>query len=99
MFFHTIIQFFRVRENDAVGSSDAFALSNYQAFDKLINDLRDNVMPFVKENFSILEDRENTTIGGFSMGGRTVLYIGMSMQESFWYKYSCGHDLNVINNL
>lgn len=75
----------RARENDAAGPSDVFALSNYQAFDNFINDLRDNVMPFVKENFSILEGRENTAIGGFSMGGRTALYIGMNMQESFGY--------------
>jgi len=75
----------RARANDAAGPSDAFSLSNYQAFDNFINDLRDNVMPFIKENFSILEGRENTAIGGFSMGGRTALYIGMSMQDTFGY--------------
>ncbi|MCI9079454.1 MAG: hypothetical protein HFH68_11095 [Lachnospiraceae bacterium] len=75
----------RARANDAAGPADVFALSNYQAFDNFINDLRDNVMPFIKENFSIMEGRENTAIGGFSMGGRTALYIGMSMQESFGY--------------
>ncbi len=75
----------RARENDAANPPDAFSLSNYQAFDNFINDLRDNVMPFVKENFSIKEGRENTAIAGFSMGGRTALYIGLSMQETFGY--------------
>ncbi len=75
----------RARANDAAGPSDAFSLSNYQAFDNFINDLRDNLMPFIKANYSILEGRENTAIAGFSMGGRTALYIGMSMQETFGY--------------
>ena len=34
----------RARANDAANPSDAFSLSNYQAFDNFINDLRDNVM-------------------------------------------------------
>ena len=75
----------RARANDAANPSDVFSLSNYQAFDNFINDLRDNVMPFIKENFSIKEGRENTAIAGFSMGGRTALYIGLSMQETFGY--------------
>lgn len=75
----------RARANDAANPKDAFSLNNYQAFDNFINDLKDNVMPFIKENFSIKEGRENTAIAGFSMGGRTALYIGMSMQETFGY--------------
>lgn len=75
----------RARANDAANPPDAFSLSNYQAFDNFINDLKDNVMPFIKEKFSIKEGREHTAIAGFSMGGRTALYIGMSMQESFGY--------------
>lgn len=75
----------RARANDAANPPDVFTLANYQAFDNFINDLRDNVMPFVKENFSIKEGRENTAIAGFSMGGRTALQIGLSMQDSFGY--------------
>lgn len=75
----------RARANDAANPQDAFSLNNYQAFDNFINDLKDNVMPFIKENFSIKEGRENTAIAGFSMGGRTALYIGMSMQETFGF--------------
>lgn len=75
----------RARANDAANPPDAFSLSNYQAFDNFINDLKDNVIPFIKENFSIKEGRENTAIAGFSMGGRTALYIGMSMQDTFGY--------------
>ncbi len=75
----------RARANDAANPQDVFSLNNYRAFDNFINDLKDNVMPFIKENFSIKEGRENTAIAGFSMGGRTALYIGMSMQETFGF--------------
>ena len=74
----------RARANDTyVG--DAFSLDNYRAFDNFINDLRDNLMPYIKENYSVAEGRENTAIAGFSMGGRTALYIGLSMQDTFGY--------------
>lgn len=75
----------RARANDAAGPADAYSVSNYQAFDNFINDLRDNLMPYIKENYSIKEGRENTAIAGFSMGGRTALYIGLSMPETFGY--------------
>lgn len=75
----------RARDNDSANPSDAFSLPHYQAFDNFINDLRDNVMPFIKENFSVKEGRDNTAIAGFSMGGRTALYIGLSMQDTFGY--------------
>lgn len=74
----------RARAND-IYVGDAFSLDNYHAFDNFINDLRDNLMPYIKENYSILEGRENTAIAGFSMGGRTALYIGLSMQDTFGY--------------
>lgn len=75
----------RARENDAANPSDAFSLSNYQAFDNFINDLRDNLMPYIKSHYSIKEGRTNTAIAGFSMGGRTALYIGLKMQDTFGY--------------
>ena len=74
----------RARANDTY-VADQFSLDNYRAFDNFINDLRDNLMPYIKENYSILEGRENTAIAGFSMGGRTSLYIGLSMQDTFGY--------------
>ena len=74
----------RARANDTY-VADQFSLDNYRAFDNFINDLRDNLMPYIKENYSVAEGRENTAIAGFSMGGRTALYIGLSMQDTFGY--------------
>ncbi len=73
----------RARENDKATSE--FTLEHYAAFDNFINDLRDNLMPYMKENYSIAEGRENTAIAGFSMGGRESLNIGLNMPETFGY--------------
>ncbi len=75
----------RAREDDSADPPDAFSLSNYRAFDNFINDLRDNLMPYIREHYAVAEGRENTAVAGFSMGGRTALYIGLSMQDTFGY--------------
>lgn len=66
-------------------SYDVYSQENFKAFDNFINDLRDDLMPYMKENYSIAEGRENTAIAGLSMGGRTSLYIGLKMPETFGY--------------
>lgn len=73
----------RARENDAAVSE--FTLEHYAAFDNFINDLRDNLMPYIKQHYSIAEGRENTAIAGLSMGGRESLNIGLHMPETFGY--------------
>ncbi len=55
------------------------------AFDNFINELRDDVMPYLAANYSVAQGRENTAIAGLSMGGREALYIGLSMPETFGY--------------
>lgn len=75
----------RARENDAGGPADNHTQEHFKAFDNFINDLRDDLMPYMKEHYSIAEGRENTAIAGLSMGGRTALYIGISMPETFGY--------------
>lgn len=75
----------RARENDAGGPSDTYSPEHSAAFNNFLNDLRDNLMPYMKENYSIAEGRENTAIAGLSMGGRTALYIGLKMPETFGY--------------
>lgn len=73
----------RARENDA--ATTEFSLEHYAAFDNFINDLRDNLMPYMKNNYSIAEGRENTAIAGYSMGARESLNIGLHMPETFGY--------------
>ncbi|MDE7249437.1 MAG: esterase family protein, partial [Lachnospiraceae bacterium] len=58
---------------------------NVAAYDNFINDLVTDLMPFIKENYSIAEGRENTAIAGFSMGGRESLAIGLQRPDLFGY--------------
>lgn len=75
----------RARANDAGNPSDIFSLPHFQAFDNFINDLSNDLMPYIEANYSIQTGRENTAIAGLSMGGRESLYIGFSMPETFGY--------------
>ena len=58
---------------------------NCLAYDNFINDLETDLMPFIKEKFSVAEGRETTAVTGFSMGGRESLFIGCSHPEQFGY--------------
>lgn len=62
-----------------------YSLVHYQAYDNFLYDLKDCLMPYVNENYSIAKGRENTAIAGFSMGGRVSLHIGFSMMDSIRY--------------
>lgn len=54
-------------------------------YDNFINDLANDLMPFIEENYSVLTGRENQAIAGFSMGGREALYIGFTRPDLFGY--------------
>lgn len=79
----TVIPNCRARKNDKAVTE--FTLDHYTAFDHFIYDLRDNLMPYMKEHYTIASGRENTAIAGFSLGGRESLYIGLTMPEAFGY--------------
>ena len=53
------------------------------AYDNFINDLRDDLMPFIKERYSVSAQREQCAIAGCSIGGREALFIGIKMPEIF----------------
>ena len=52
-------------------------------YDNFINAIRDDLIPYMIEHYSVATGRENTYIAGFSMGGRNALYIGIKMPETF----------------
>ncbi|ADL52399.1 alpha/beta hydrolase [Clostridium cellulovorans] len=58
---------------------------NINAFDNFINDLKNDLMPFIEANYPISTTREDTAIAGLSMGGRESLFIGFSMLDKFAY--------------
>ena len=75
----------RARENDRANASDMYTPAHFQAFDNFINDLTNDLMPYIEANFSVAKGRENTAIAGLSMGGREALYIGLTMHDTFGY--------------
>ncbi|MBE6063582.1 MAG: esterase family protein [Clostridium butyricum] len=64
---------------------DILSFENINAFDNFINDLNNDLMPFITSNYSTKEGRENTAIAGLSMGGRESLFIGFTEPEKFAY--------------
>ncbi|MDE7298620.1 MAG: esterase family protein [Lachnospiraceae bacterium] len=61
----------------------AFTAEAVAPYDNFINDLVNDLIPYIEENFSVLTDRENRAIAGFSMGGRESLFIGFSRPDLF----------------
>jgi len=57
----------------------------FEGYDNFKNDLINDLMPWMEKNYSIATGRENTAVCGFSMGGRTALYIGYTRPDLFGY--------------
>lgn len=58
---------------------------NNAAYDNFINELVNDLMPYMEQNYSIKTGKVNTAITGFSMGGRESLLIGMKRGDLFGY--------------
>ncbi len=54
-------------------------------YDNFINELTDDLIPYIESHYSVAADRENRGILGFSMGGRETLYIGINRPDLFGY--------------
>ena len=54
-------------------------------YDNFINDLVNDLMPYIESEYSVLTGRENTYLAGFSMGGRETLFITLKKPELFGY--------------
>lgn len=64
---------------------DGITLENVAAYDNFVNDLVNDLMPFMEQNYSVATGKDNTAIFGFSMGGREALAIGFMHPEMFGY--------------
>lgn len=73
----------RARADDK--ASYDLSVEHFQAFDNFINDLRDDLMPYIESNYPVKKGRENTAVCGLSMGGRETLNIGLKMPDKFKY--------------
>ena len=79
-----IIPNVRASKDDSV-PTEVISPESIRAFDNFINDLRDDLMPFINEHYPVSAKREDCAVAGLSMGGREALFIGVSMPETFGY--------------
>lgn len=54
-------------------------------YDNFINELVNDIMPYIEKNYAVLTGRENTAVCGFSMGGRESIFIGLQRSDLFGY--------------
>ncbi len=62
-----------------------FDSESVRPYDNFINDLVNDLMPYIEEKYSVLTGRENTYLAGFSMGGRETIFITLQRPELFGY--------------
>ncbi len=57
----------------------------FHGYNNFIHDLTKDLMPYIEQEYSVARGRDNTALCGFSMGGRTALYIGYTLPQLFGY--------------
>ncbi len=66
------------------------------SYDKVIDDVANDLMPFIEKNYSVKKGRENTAIAGMSEGGAKSLCTGFKWLDKFGYIAAFAPDENVI---
>jgi len=74
----------RAMKDDSV-PTDQYGSANVNAFNNFINDLKNDLMPFIQKEYKVSNERTGRAIAGLSMGGMESIYIGISMPETFGY--------------
>lgn len=61
----------------------SFSIEGTAPYDNFINDLTNDLIPYVEEHYSVKKDRKYRAIIGFSLGGRESLFIGTRRSDLF----------------
>lgn len=64
-------------------SKSAGSLRNWDNLQEIKKDFLNHLFPFINENYRVNKDRNSHAISGFSGGGGTSLFIGLSNPEIF----------------
>ena len=65
-------------------------------YDKFVEDLENDLMPYIESHYSVKTGRENTAIAGLSQGGTESLAIGFLLQNKIGYTLSLAPAPGVI---
>ena len=69
---------------NAIASGEAKDANN-AAYDNFINELTNDLMPYIESHYFVKTGKDNTAIMGFSMGGRESCHISMKRPDLFGY--------------
>lgn len=75
----------RARHDSATIIPDFYSVQHFKEYDNFLNDLKNDLMPYIEANYPTLKGRENRAVAGLSMGGRAALQIGFEMIDDFAY--------------
>jgi len=70
---------------DSSSPGGDMSAENIAAFNNFINDLRDDLMPYIEGEYKVSNERNGRAISGLSMGGMESIYISVSMPETFGF--------------
>lgn len=73
-----------VRHKDEA-SPEYLSLNQFAMFNRMKDDLKTSLIPYIEKNYSVKTGRDNRAIAGLSMGGRNAIYIGVTMVDDFAY--------------
>lgn len=59
--------------------------TNIKAFSDFVEEFETDLAPYIKENYSVSDAREDTAVCGLSMGGMEALRLGFSKLDTFNY--------------
>lgn len=65
-------------------------------YDKVVDDIVIDLMPFMEKNYPVKTGRENTAVAGVSQGGSEALTTGFKWLDKFGYISGFGPDTGVI---
>lgn len=80
-----IVVFPNSEVNESSNADDLEFSEKVKVYDLTEKDLVENLMPYINENYSVKEGKENTAIAGNSMGGRNTLNTAFKHQDLFGY--------------
>lgn len=80
-----IVVFPYIYASETQDSCSGMNEENNTAYDNFINELTNDLMPYIESHYSVKTGKDNTAIMGFSMGGRESLYISMKRPDLFGY--------------
>jgi len=72
----------RAMKDDSVGDN-MFAPERQAAFANFENDLLNDLIPYIEENYPVIKDRKSRALAGLSMGGGQTLNFGFNNIDKF----------------